>query len=884
MAPDTNPNPEAARLDENRSPHAPWHRWGPYLSDRQWGTVREDYSADGSAWDYFPHDHARSRAYRWGEDGLFGFCDRHGLLCLSFALWNGKDPILKERLFGLTNAQGNHGEDVKECYFHEDGLPSHAYMRALYKYPQAAFPYDELVEVNGKRPVDEPEYELADTGVFDEERYFDVEVEYAKQSPDAIAMRLTVTNRGPDTAELVVMPHLWFRNTWSWSEDAPRPKLRQTEPGTVKAEHPRYGAMTWWCEGEPTLLFTENESNAERLFGEPNATPYVKDAFHATVVDGDETAVCPDGEGTKVAALIRVSLKPGESQRVRATLGFAMEPAPKADDLDALFATRKKEADAFYAALGPHVPEDPARVQRSAVAGLLWSKQHYRFVVHRWLDGDPTAPPPPASRLKGRDSDWRHLHADDVLSVPDKWEFSWFAAWDLAFQSVAYALVDPAFGKFQLTRLVEEAYLHPNGQMPAYEWAFGDANPPVHAWAAWRVYTIDRRITGVGDREFLERMFLKLLLNFTWWVNQKDQGGNNVFEGGFLGLDNIGVFDRNAALSDGSFVEQADGTSWMAMYCLDMFTIAVELAESDAAYEDLAAKFLDHFLYIAEAMNKLGSGTGLWDEDDGFFYDVLARPDGAHTQLRIRSIVGLIPLFASTTLEADRLERLPVCSERLEWFQRHLPDLMGNVASFVVPGQNDRRLLSVVDEKKLRRILARMLDEDEFLSPYGIRSLSKAHAEHPFELRLGGETASVDYEPGESRVGTFGGNSNWRGPVWFPLNFLIIEALQRLHYYHGDAFQVEMPTGSGHLVSLDEVAKELERRLLALFLDSDGQRPYWGGEAVYARPEWRNHLWFNEYFHGDTGRGLGASHQTGWTALVAKLVEQFYVTAYGGGG
>ena len=872
-----------------RERRVPWYRWGPFLSERQWGTVREDYSPGGTAWDSFPHDHARSRAYRWGEDGLLGICDNHGLLCFATALWNEVDPILKERMFGLSGSQGNHGEDVKEYYYFLDCTPSHAYMKALYKYPQRAFPYEDLVAENRRRGRDAPEYELLDTGIFAEGRYFDILVEYAKVDPEDILIRITATNRGPDPAPLHILPTLWFRNTWAWGDDTPRPELRAADPApapggdaasrarVLRATHPRLGEYWLACRGAPEVLFTENETNAQRLWGVPNRTPVVKDGIHEAIVRGRTDAVSATGTGTKAAAHYAVRIPPGAFERVELRLSNRPHAAPF-DNAEALLATRRAEADVFYRRFEPEdMPEDAHRVQRQAFAGLLWSKQFYHYDVSVWLDGDPAAPPPPEQRKRGRNSGWRHLSNEDVISMPDTWEFPWYAAWDLAFHCVVMALVDPDFAKRQLIMLLREWYMHPNGQLPAYEWALGDVNPPVHAWAAWRVYKIARRVTGTADHDFLERVFHKLLLNFTWWVNRQDREGRNVFQGGFLGFDNIGVFDRSMALPTGGHIEQADGTAWMGMYCLNMLAIALELAREDHAYEDVATKFLEHFLYIAGALNNIG-GTDipLWDDRDEFFFDVLHLQDGTLRRLEVRSLVGAIPLLAVETVEPDLLDILPGVKDRLEWFLAHRPHLAGLVSRWREPGMGERRLFALVRGHRMKRVLKRLLDPAEFLSDHGIRSLSRYHADHPYMLNVAGMTHAVGYEPAESRSGLFGGNSNWRGPVWFPINFLIIEALQRFHHYYGDDFLVECPTGSGTGMTLAAIGQDLARRLTRIFLRGpDGRRPVFGANEIQQRdPHWRDYLLFHEYFHGDTGAGLGASHQTGWTALVAKLIEQ----------
>jgi Mannosylglycerate hydrolase MGH1-like glycoside hydrolase domain len=872
---------EHRRLEEAARRTAHWRRWGPYLSERQWGTVREDYSPGGTAWEYFPHDQARSRAYRWGEDGLAGISDNHQRLCFALALWNGRDPILKERLFGVTGTQGNHGEDVKEYYFYLDSTPTHSYMKYLYKYPQRAYPYGRLIEEAARRGRDQPEYELLDTGIFADDRYFDVVVEYAKATVDDLLVRITVENRGPDPAQLYVLPTLWFRNTWTWEPGSPRPRLRAPASGVVgglvEAEHATLGRRWLVCEGAADLLFTDNESNLRRLWGVPNATPYVKDAFHDYVVRGRAEAVNPAREGTKVAAHYPWTLRAGEARSVRLRL-TDVPPArdPFDREFDALVERRRGEADEFYATVVPAVCSEDARaVARQAYAGMLWNKQFYHLDVKRWLAGDPGQPIPPRERLRGRNQRWTHLYNEDVISIPDKWEYPWYAAWDLAFHAIALAPIDPDFAKAQLILFLREWYLHPNGQIPAYEWAFDDVNPPVHAWAVWRVYKIDRRVTGVADRDFLEKAFQKLLLNFTWWVNRKDTEGQNVFEGGFLGLDNIGVFDRSAPLPTGGHIEQSDGTSWMGMYCLNMLAIALELSQSNPAYEDIASKFFEHFVYIAKAMNDLGGeGITLWDEEDGFYYDVLHTP-GEARQLKVRSMVGLIPLFAVETLEPEVVDRLPGFMRRMQWFIDNRPEFRANVDTVTLAGGRVRRLLSIVDRARLIRVLRYMLDRDEFLSPYGIRALSRHHRAHPYVLTVDGMEHRVDYEPAESTTGLFGGNSNWRGPVWFPVNYLLIESLQKFHYFYGDDLKVECPSGSHRLLNLWDVAGELSRGLVRLFLRGrDGRRPVHGAaERFKADPKWRDLLLFYEYFHGDEGAGIGASHQS-WTGLVAKLIQQ----------
>jgi len=873
---------EEIRLWESNKRRKHWKRWGPYLSERAWGTVREDYSPYGTAWEYLPFDHARSRAYRWNEDGLAGICDRRQFICFALSLWNEKDPFLKERMFGLSGNEGNHGEDVKEYYFYLDSTPTHSYMKYLYKYPQGEFPYQVLLDENRKRDKRLPEFELADTGVFDHDRYFDVLVEYAKAGVDDILIKISVTNRGADPARLHLLPTAWFRNIWSWGESGQRPQLRRLQSrstSVVELVHPDVDSHWLHCEGNPELLFTENETNAHRLYGIGSQSPFVKDGINDCVVRGNKDAVNPDHHGTKVSAHYHLELQSGETKVVRLRLADSDFPAEDAfQDFAEVFAARLSEADEFYATVIPeHLSADAKNVMRQGFAGMLWSKQFYHYVVKQWIEGDPDNPVPPAERKQGRNHEWQHLYNADVVSMPDKWEYPWYAAWDLAFHCVPLALVDPEFAKDQLILLLREWYMHPNGQLPAYEWALGDVNPPVHAWAAWRVYKIDKKRTGKGDRAFLQRVFHKLMLNFTWWVNRKDADGMNIFQGGFLGLDNIGVFDRSAPLPTGGYIEQSDATSWMAMYTLNLLAIALELAKDDPSYEDVASKFWEHFIYIAHAMSHRGSDhVGLWNEEDGFFYDVLRLPDGEHIPMKIRSMVGLIPLFAVETLEPELLARLPDFHRRLEWFVDNRPDLTSNLASMTTPGRGKRRLLSIASPDKLRSILKYMLDEAEFLSPFGVRALSRFHQANPYVLVLNGMEHRVDYEPGESNTGLFGGNSNWRGPVWFPVNFLLIESLQKFHHYLGESFTVEFPTGSGKMMNLWEVAGELSRRLNRIFLrDEQGRRPVFGNlEKFQTDPHWRDLVLFYEYFHGDSGTGVGASHQTGWTGLVTKLLQQ----------
>ncbi|HXX31743.1 MAG TPA: glucosidase [Myxococcaceae bacterium] len=871
---------EQQRLEEARS-GVPWRRWGPYLSERQWGTVREDYSDDGNAWAYFSHDQARSRAYRWGEDGLAGLSDDKSQLCFALALWNGRDPILKERLFGLTNAEGNHGEDVKEYYFYLDNLPSHAYMKWLYKYPQRAYPYDELVRVNRERGRGAMEYELLDTGVFEGSRYFDVFVEYAKATPEDILIRLTVHNRGPEPGELHVLPTLWFRNTWSWGDAAgPRPVLRARQTGTgrlVVADHPALGQRFLHVEERAPLLFTENETNAERLFHTPNPVQYVKDGIDAAVVRGRLEAVNPALVGTKMSAHHVLRIPAGDARVVRLRLTDVIPSGDPAfgPGFDGTFTARTGEADAFYASLAvPGMTEDELRVRRQALAGMLWSKQHYFFDLDRWLEEHEAHPMRGDNPRAHRNRDWFHMVNDDVISMPDKWEYPWYAAWDLAFHTVTLAGVDVDFAKQQIELMLRDVYLHPSGQLPAYEWNFGDVNPPVHAWAALFLNSMEKQLGRPGDVAFLKDAFQKLLVNFTWWVNRKDPTGRNVFEGGFLGLDNIGVFDRSAPLPTGGSLEQADGTGWMAFYAQNMFELALELAAVDSSYEAMALKFAQHFMWITAAMDRLGGGEGMWDAEDGFFYDVLRLPDGRARRLKVRSLVGLLPFCAVTVIEGGLAERFPALAERYRAFRARHRDIESLARDVGRPGVGGRLKLSVLDDAKLRRILARLLDESEFFGPYGIRSLSRYHLEHPYVLTIGRDVFRVDYEPAESSSGLFGGNSNWRGPVWLPMNALIYRALLQYYSYYGDDFTVECPTGSGNRMTLYDVSRELLRRLAAIFLrDPTGRRPVYGGARMFQEdPHWRDLILFYEYFHGDNGAGLGASHQTGWTGLAALLL------------
>jgi hypothetical protein len=877
---------ERQRLAEAREQGVPWRKWGPYLSERQWGTVREDYSESGNAWDYFSHDQARSRAYHWGEDGLAGVSDDRQHLCFALALWNGKDAILKERLFGLTNSEGNHGEDVKEYYFYLDSTPTHSYMKYLYKYPQAAFPYGELVETNRHRSRHEFEYELLDTGVFDQDRYFDVLVEYAKASPEDLLVQITVTNRGPETAALHVLPTLWFRNTWSWGGHPPRPVLRRAATGSatvIAASHPELGERLLACEGAATLLFTENETNNERLFRSPNRTPYVKDGINEYLVHGRREAVNPAQTGTKAAAHYPLTLGARESKTIRLRLG-ATTPAgpagvvPVGRDFDDVLKARRADADEFYHTVIPAALDaDAASVMRQALAGMMWSKQFYYYDVDQWLEEHGAQPFSAARRMAARNGGWHHMRNAHVISMPDKWEYPWYAAWDLAFHCLALTLVDEDFGKQQLDLMLREQYLHPSGQIPAYEWNFGDVNPPVHAWATVFTYRIEKARRGHGDVDWLERCFHKLMLNFTWWVNRKDRSGSNVFEGGFLGLDNIGVFDRSAPLPTGGYLEQADGTAWMALFCQNMLEIAVLLAMERPAYADLAVKFVEHFLWIGTSMMHAGGDTGMWDEEDGFFYDVLRTPDGRAQRLKVRSMVGLLPLCAVTVFEGGMLAKYPELGNRLRQFLEERPELRAFIHDPVKHGQHGRRLGALLDETKLRRVLTKMLDEREFLSPYGIRALSQYHADHPYVFQVGDQEYRVSYLPAESDTGMFGGNSNWRGPIWLPVNGLIIRALLQYHTYYGDNFTIECPTGSGRKMNLYEVAEEISRRLNSIFLRNDqGRRPVHGGARKFQEdPHWRDLILFYEYFHGDNGAGLGASHQTGWTGIVARGMHLF---------
>ena len=891
---------EQHRLDQDREQEVRWKAWGPYLSERQWGTVREDYSESGDSWSFLPHDQARSCAYRWGEDGLAGISDDQQRLCFALALWNGRDPILKERLFGLTNGEGNHGEDVKEYYFYLDSTPTHSYMRYLYKYPQAAFPYQDLVETNRKRSRQEWEYELLDTGVFDDDRYFDVFVDYAKEAPDHILIRITAHNRGPDTAELHLLPTLWWRNRWAWNRRAEgnrestalRPTLREVRGGgrpAIEATDPEGGQALLICEDDPALLFTDNETNLARLYGRENTSPFVKDGIGEAVVRGRPDAVNPEKVGTKAAAHYTLTLAPGENRTVRLRLAIDAAATRQAavdgdifgESFTELFDRRKREADAFYATLTPsRLSADEAGVLRQALASMLWSKQVYRYDVGTWLNERGAGPFRSRRGIDTRNAHWHHMENADIISMPDKWEYPWYAAWDLAFHVIALSLVDPDFGKQQLELMLCDRYLHPNGQIPAYEWNFGDVNPPVHAWATIFVHRLIRGRNRQEDALWLERMFQKLLLNFTWWLNRKDREGRNVFEGGFLGLDNIGVFDRSAPLPTGGHLEQADGTAWMALFSLNMLEIAIELTRTDPAYTNMTMKFAEHFLWIASAMTRLGDDVGMWDEEDGFFYDVLRRPDGRAERLKVRSMVGLLPLCAVCVFDGSLMSAVPEIGKRFHDFLAARPEMISGMHDPRIPGFKGRRLASILTEERLRRVLARMLDEGEFLSPYGIRSLSRHHADHPFRLSVDGQEFQVSYLPAESDSGMFGGNSNWRGPIWMPVNALIIRSLLQYYSYFGNEFTVEFPTGSGNSMNLYEVAEQLSKRLSAIFLRNEtGFRPVYGGAEKFQRdPLWRDHILFYEYFHGDNGAGIGASHQTGWTGLVARFLHLFATT------
>jgi hypothetical protein len=872
---------EEQRLNEAKSARPSWKLWGPYVSERQWGTVREDYSANGTAWDYLTHDQARSRAYRWGEDGLAGICDREQSLCFALALWNGRDPILKERLFGLGNAEGNHGEDVKELYYYLDATPTHSYLKMLYKYPHCEFPYTQLVQENARRSLQEDEYELIDAGAFDGDRYWDVFVEYFKAAPDDILAQISLHNRGPVEATVHVLPQLWFRNTWSWTAGSEKPSMVAQSDGSIAAHHPSLGAYRLYAEPRHELLFCDNETNVQRLYS-VKADGCFKDAFHEYLIRGNHGAVNALKRGTKAAVHYVAQVAAGGAAQIRLRLSARHNTKPFADFAD-VAAARVREADEYYAGVQQNQPNQDARlVQRQAFAGMIWTKQFYSYEIRTWLTGDSGQPPPPAARVRGRNSDWKHFVSNDIFSMPDKWEYPWFAAWDLAFQTVTFALIDAEFAKQQLLLLGEPWFMHPNGQLPAYEWNFGDANPPVHAWAAWRVFEIDRKQRRqndpqyAGDLDFLKRILQKQLLTFTWWVNRKDTGGRNLFQGGFLGLDNITIFDRSEPLPTGGYLSQADGTSWMAMFALNLMKMSLELAVHEPVYEDLATKFFEHFLYIAQAMTNMGNqGTGLWNEADGFFDSMLNLPDGQIVPLTVRSMVGLVPLFAVETLEPDLLAKTPNFAQRMDWFLHQRPDLAGLVSHWNVPGAGERRLLSLLRGHRMKAVLKRMLDPDEFLGDYGVRAVSRYYKAHPYTYRFEGRAFTLAYEPAESRSRSFGGNSNWRGPIWFPVNFLIIESLQKFHHYYGDSFKIECPSGSGRYLTIDQVAEELSNRLASIFLkNSAGERQVY---ALYPKLQrdlqFRDYINFHEYFDGDTGRGVGASHQTGWTGVIAKLLQ-----------
>lgn len=868
-------NNEKSRLAETGNQHGKWKKWGPYLSDRQWGTVREDYSCDGNAWEYLSHDAARSYAYRWGEEGIGGISDDRQLLCFSLSFWNGKDPVLKERFFGLTGREGNHGEDVKEYYYYLDNTPTHSYMKMLYKYPQSAFPYLRLIEENKKRDKSGMEFELIDTGLFDDNRYFDVFIEYAKAAHDDLLIRITAHNRGPEAADIIVAPQIWFRNTWAWGYDPYKPQLRMVNEHTMAVEHKTLGNRMVYFPGKPELIFTDNETNSRKLYGNQTKTGYFKDEINDYVVNGNWNAINPARAGTRAAAVYRLNIAPGQSETVKIRLSPVSREKPF-ERFNKIFGDRIAEADDFYREiLAGNIHADARAIQRQALAGMLWSKQYYYYDIPQWLKGDPNQPVPPKERLHGRNSDWKHLNNADIISMPDKWEYPWYAAWDLAFHCIALAMVDPQFAMHQLKLLTREWYMHPNGQLPAYEWNFSEVNPPVHAWATWRVYKMDKKQNGgKGDIRFLESVFHKLLLNFTWWVNRKDEHNRNVFQGGFLGLDNIGVFDRSAEIPGGGQIEQADGTAWMAMFCLNMMRISLELAKYNPVYQDLATKFLEHFLYIAEAITSIGDGIDLWDKEDEFFYDVLQTDDSC-TKLKVRSMVGLIPLFAVEVIDPDTISESAEFGERMDWFLNYRPDLSNLVSKWNIEGKGERRLFSLLRGHRLKKLLKRMLDETEFLSDYGIRALSKYYEANPYTFSTPNAIYHVAYEPGESTTGLFGGNSNWRGPVWFPVNFLIIESLQRFYHYYGDDFKVECPTGSGTFLTLNDIAKEISLRLTRIFLkDKNNFRPVFGDNPKFQHdPDFADYMLFYEYFHGDTGRGLGASHQTGWTGLIAKLIQ-----------
>jgi hypothetical protein len=879
---------EMKRLSEEKDKIAPWKKWGPYLSERQWGTVREDYSENGDAWNYFTHDMARSRAYRWGEEGIAGISDDNQRLCFALAFWNGKDPIIKERLFGLTNSESNHGEDVKEYYFYLDSTPTHSYMKYLYKYPQAAYPYEDLVKTNRSRSRLEFEYELLDTKIFDQDKYFDIFVEYAKGSPDDILVKITVFNRGPEPSEIHVLPTLWFRNVWSWGGDVEKPELQKAKGSlswvSLKTDHPEVGGYSLFCDGKPTLLFTDNDTNSERIFGTPNPSPFVKDGINNYIVHGNGEAVNPNNIGTKAAADYSITIEPLKSAeiRLRLTKDQADGSEPFGDQFEILFAARKHEADDFYAGVtSAKFSADEANVFRQAIAGMMWSKQYYLYDIDKWLDERGYDPSKPSDKPSPRNGEWQHMYNGDIISMPDKWEYPWYASWDLAFHVLALTLVDPDFGKQQLRLMLQGHYMHPNGQVPAYEWNFSDVNPPVMAWSTIFTYRLEKLTSGIEDTEWLSGNFMKLLLNFTWWVNRKDRSGKNVFEGGFLGLDNIGVFDRSAPLPTGGYLEQADGTAWMALFSQNMLEIAAELALKDKAYVDMALKFSEHFLWIASSMIRLGDNTGMWDDEDGFFYDVLRLPDGSAQRLKVRSMVGLLPLCAATMFDGVLLKKYPEIGLKLRQFLKTRQDVFAAIHDPIKDGVAGRKLASILDETRLRRVLKIMLDENEFLGPHGIRALSRYHADHPYHVDVNGQDYDVAYLPGESDSGMFGGNSNWRGPVWMPVNALIIRALLQYFSYYGDNFKIECPTGSGNMMNLYHVAEEISKRLAGIFLKNEkGERPVYGGTRKFQDdPHWKDNILFYEYFHGDNGAGIGASHQTGWTGVIARSMHLFATTS-----
>ncbi len=868
-------NKEQLRLIQDRDRKKNWRKFGPYLTERQWGTVREDYSPYGNAWEYVSHDAARSKAYRWGEDGIGGISDDHQLLNISVAFWNKKDPIIKERIFGLTGNEGNHAEDCKEHYYYLDSTPTHSYMKMLYKYPQREFPYTDIVQENRRRGKLDPEYELLDTGIFDDNRYFDVFIEYAKADTDDLLIKITIHNRGPEESSLHVLPHVWYRNTWAWGYDNYKPEMYLDDEGYIKINHREIGSYYLVADGECSTLFCENETNTQRLYNSPNVGT-CKDGINDFLIHGRKDAINHIPKGTKAAFNYELTIAPGKSKTIRLRLSsvFSSEPFK---DFNQIFKDRLSEADEFFNKLQKDISnKDERDIQRQAIAGLMWSKQFFYYDVAQWLKGDPGQPAPPPERRYGRNHEWMHLNNADIISMPDKWEYPWYAAWDLAFHTIPIAIVDPEFAKHQLILLTKEWYMHPNGQFPAYEWAFGDVNPPVHGWAAWRVYKIDQKIQGRGDRRFLEEVFHKLLLNFTWWVNKKDYNGNNIFQGGFLGMDNIGVFDRSNQLPTGGFIEQSDGTSWMAMFTLNMLRMSLELAKENPTYQSLATKFFEHFLYIAGAMTNVGNeGINLWDEEDEFYYDVLHTPDNHRFKMKIRSMVGLVPLFAVEVLEQEIFESMPEFTKRLQWFLKNRPDLANLISRWNEKGKGERHLLSLLRGHRMKKLLKRMLDTSEFLSDYGVRALSRKHLENPYELHVNGSVFSVKYTPGEGDTALFGGNSNWRGPIWFPVNYLIIESLQRFYHYYGDDFKVEHPTGSGKFITLRQIADDLSVRMINIFKrNKTGKRPVFGNHDKIQNDEhFRDYIYFYEYFHGDNGRGVGATHQTGWTGLVAKLIQ-----------